>query len=100
MSEVSPIDRCRILEMDLINREVEECLEDVVKKIDESENNLGKRKVLINNEFLIVSAISLMCFWCMKLSFIDMLLIISLILLIIAVLMKDKKEESDEEQNE
>jgi len=97
MSEVSPIDRCRIMEMDSISNEVEECLEEVVKKIDESENKIDEDKVLVNNEFLVVSAISLMCFWCMKLNFIDMLLILSLILLIIAVSMNGKREENVEE---
>ena len=101
MSEGNPIGRLIIIENYGKNK-VDECLEKVVKEMDEDNlsDNVRKGEVLINNEFLIVSAISLMCFWCMKLSFIDMLLIISLILLIIAVLMKDKKEESDEEQNE
>ncbi len=94
MSEANPIERYRIIKNISEDEELSRCLENAVEEIDKLYCE-EEKKPLVNNEFFVVSAVFMLCFGCLKLNFVDTLLIISLILLIVAVLLNNKKEQSE-----
>ncbi len=70
-------------------------LEEVIKEIDDEETNNKNDKYLVNNEFFVISAISLLSLSALNLDLIDLMLIISLILLIVAILTNGEKKQDE-----